>query len=265
MREKYDVKVCCSTSLSLNKSLMARLHNNVVNAIGETPTPLLPKAIIFVLDDDLIKSIHHDSLGLSEIFTHLLKNLMVGIHCMLLGHKDNLPVRSKKNSYPTILWALTPLHAAMPEAWRSFRKKFNKALESAALSQDQMGVLKLLKVWNYDDSSLFRDRRYTAQGLAAYWQSVDSAFRHRDTFVAAKANKIKKNLGGKTPQKRQSTFKCSMPGRERIDRDVRHFKINKSTDKYQWRRQDSSSSSPESYRTIRGYARHPTPPNYEDY
>ena len=33
MREYYDVKVLCSTSLSPNKSVSARLHNNFVNAL----------------------------------------------------------------------------------------------------------------------------------------------------------------------------------------------------------------------------------------
>ena len=55
MREKYEVKVFASTSLKINFSVMARLHNNFINAVKEETIFL--KAIIFVLDGDLIKSV----------------------------------------------------------------------------------------------------------------------------------------------------------------------------------------------------------------
>ena len=55
LRQNYDVKICFSTSLSLNKSTTARLHNNLVNAIEENP--LLPKAIVMMVDADIIKTV----------------------------------------------------------------------------------------------------------------------------------------------------------------------------------------------------------------
>ena len=57
----------------------------------------------------------------------------------------------------------------------------------------EMGILKLLKIWDYNDSSLFSDHQFTAKGLTAIWESFDSAFRHWDTFVyTKKKNKLKK-------------------------------------------------------------------------
>ena len=63
MREWYDVKVLCSNSLSINRSVTARrLHNDLANGIVEQP--LLPKAINFVIDSNIIKSLHHPEMGL---------------------------------------------------------------------------------------------------------------------------------------------------------------------------------------------------------
>ena len=98
-----------------------------------------------------------------------------------------------------ITLVMTPLHCDFPPRWNIHRKMFNKSLEIAANKHPQMAVLKMLKVWNPDDSALFRDSRYTASGLEAYWSSLDSAFRHWDTFVYTK----KKNSGAKPPHQYQ--------------------------------------------------------------
>ena len=52
MNKKFDVKILCSYSSALTKSVTARLHNNIVT--GMVDQPLLPKAIIFVLEADMI-------------------------------------------------------------------------------------------------------------------------------------------------------------------------------------------------------------------
>ena len=261
IRDKYDVKICCSTSLSLTRLVTARLHNNVANAISEQP--LLPKVIIFVIDDDLIKEIHHETMGVGEVYKRVLKNLMSGVRRMILAHKEKLPTQSKKQNYPTILWSLCPIHNNMPETWKLYRSKFNRALQTMSMTQDQMSVLKLLKIWSADDFSFFSDRRFTAAGLKAFWYSMDSAFRHWHTFVASKIKKVSKShVKNMTTPQFQSQHQ-TMSGREWMNRDVRRFKNLKSAGKHQ----RQSSSSPESYST-RQYNRHPTPPvycQYDDY
>ena len=98
IREKYDVKVLCSSSLSLNKQVLARLHNNLINGLQEQP--LLPKAIIFVFDGNIIKMIYHQAKGMQMVMELVLKNLFAGVHRAILAHKEKLLVRDKKGSLP---------------------------------------------------------------------------------------------------------------------------------------------------------------------
>ena len=76
-------------------------------------------------------------------------------------------------------------------------------MEKAVLLHPQMGTLKLLKIWDYEDLSLFRDSHFTVAGLEAYWSSFDSAFRHWDTFIFAK----KKMKMEKRPGKKKLLYK----------------------------------------------------------
>ena len=99
IREHYDVKILCSTSLSPTNRVIARLHNNVVNGLRENP--LLPKAIVFVLDGDIIKTVHHQEMGMLEIFEIITRNLVSDIHRVILSHKEKLPIRALKQEFPT--------------------------------------------------------------------------------------------------------------------------------------------------------------------
>ena len=184
IRDQYDVKVLCSTSLSPNHSVIARLHNNLVNGLEEQP--LMPKAIILVMDSDIIKTVYQNEEQLMIIFNQLLRNLLSGVPRVISTHRERMPIWALRPDFPTVLWTLVPLHKNFLQNWNIYRKKFNKCLEMVVCSQPQMGLLKLLKIWNTDDPSLFTDRRFTAVGLELYWASFDSAFRHWDTFVYTK-------------------------------------------------------------------------------
>ena len=77
MRERYETRIFPSTSLYVVKSITAKLHNNLVSAIREQK--LLPKTVIFVIKNDLIKNVNYEHMGISEIFGQLLKDLMSDI------------------------------------------------------------------------------------------------------------------------------------------------------------------------------------------
>ena len=187
MRERYETRIFPNTSLYAVKSITTKLHNNLVPAIREQK--LLPKAVIFVIDDDLIKNVNYDHMGISEIFGQLLKDLMSGINRMISSYKENLPNKAKRYNYPTILWVEVPIHKNMPEHWKILRKKFSSCQESCAKFFPGMNTLYLKKVWDQNESEFFSDRRFTAKGLTAYWMSIDSAFWHWDTFIYPKSLK----------------------------------------------------------------------------
>ena len=220
-------------------SVVARVHNNLVTAMAEQPRLL--KSIIFILDGDLIKSVFHENLGISEIFGQLLKNLMVGIHSVILTHKENLPKRAKHLGYPTILWLVLPQHMAFPGSWNMHCKKFMICINRVVQLFEEMTTLRMLKIWDYNDTAFFSDRQYMAKGLAAYWASVDSAFRHWDTFVWVKqSRKIQQNLQdkskqGQVPQKRPGDF---------IARELKKYKRFKRND---WQGKDMEESRPQHF------------------
>ena len=160
MKQNYEVKPFYGNRFSLMTNVVACIHNNLVKVINENK--LLPKAIIFVIDGDIIKTVKYDNYGITEIFGQILKNLMTGIHCTILAQKDALPHRSKRSDYPTVLWCLAPQHINFPDNWNINRKKFNSCLESLVALFPEMGLLRMKKFWDYNNSQLFLDCRFTA-------------------------------------------------------------------------------------------------------
>ena len=130
---------------------------------------------------------------MAEIFSQVLNNLMEGIVELINEHKKELPERSKCETYPTILWSLLPEHKDFPDNWLQNRLKFNHSLEHLTQRFSNMGVLKLLKVWDGNDQTMIKSEKFTEKGLIAYWGSIDSAFRHWDTFISVKNAKQKQN------------------------------------------------------------------------
>ena len=166
MRMKFNVKVFNSNQFSLTMNVTARLHNNFIRAINENQ--IFPKAIVFVLDGDLIKTIKFNNYGISEILGQIMKNLMVGIHRVILAQKEKLPPKSKIYDYPTILWTLTPQHINFPGNWDNKSHKLNNCIESLVSLFPEMAVLKMKKIWEYNNAQLFDNGRYTASGLSVY-------------------------------------------------------------------------------------------------
>ena len=141
MRDKYNVQVHNSSQFSLTTSLTVRLHNNLVKALNENV--IFPKAIVFVLDGDLIKTIAFNNYGLSEIYGQIMKNLMVGIHRIILAHKEKLPQKSKIANYPTVLWVLPPQHINFPANWNNKCRKLGNCIESLVALFPEMDTLKM--------------------------------------------------------------------------------------------------------------------------
>ena len=111
--------------------------------------------------DDLIKSVCYKNLGISEIFGKLIKDLLV-VHRVILSHKENLLVCTKRVNYPSILCALASQHADFPEKWYMLRVKVNGCLQKVVELFDEMKMLKLMKVW---DITLFSDRIVSILGI----------------------------------------------------------------------------------------------------
>ena len=104
-----------------------RLRNLLVSAINEEI--LLPKAILIVLDDDLMDELNHYNTGISASIGKLIEWVMNEMHHIVTSHK--LPSKARKFKFPTILWALIPTHQVY-DHYNEFKKKFNKVVVNTA-------------------------------------------------------------------------------------------------------------------------------------
>ena len=89
-------------------NVLNRLVNLLIMAIGEET--LLPKAIIIVLNDDIMDELNHYTTGITISIGKMIEWLMNQIHNIITRYKEKLPSKSRKFKYPTVLWTLIPLH-----------------------------------------------------------------------------------------------------------------------------------------------------------
>ena len=98
---------------SLNKTLRSRnvighVRNNYVKAINDHV--LLPKFVILVLENDIIKAANHYRGGSDLVFQPLIDWITLEFHRSTTEHKERLPTKSRKFKYPQLLWLLPVLH-----------------------------------------------------------------------------------------------------------------------------------------------------------
>ena len=166
---------------SINPNTISRLRNTLVKAIESDP--LLPKFILIVCDDDIIKFFGTD---VQESITKAVNYIMVEHNRTIMTHKEYLQKRSKKVGYPQFIWIQAPLHVNF--ANNSSRVKFNSTLETAAKKHDNVHTLQLRKGWDDEERNLYsyESRRFTSQGLVTYWNAVDKTTKYVDTIYFRK-------------------------------------------------------------------------------
>ena len=82
-----------------------------------------------------------------------------------------------------MLWIVPPFHSGFPD--NSQCAKFSKALDTTAALYPNMWALKLKKIWNPEDTSLYlqESARFTATRLMSYWMAVDRTVKFWDTAL----------------------------------------------------------------------------------
>ena len=185
MKDNFQIKIFSGSSLELNKSIMGRTLNQLVNVIKERKK--FPKVIVMVLDDDLLGYINQDE-GISEILGQITHWLTAEITKIIENYKDKLPGKALHAGYPQIVWMAPPLNCNFNN--NIARNKLGKSMKASIDIQPNHIILKLLKIWEYDNSSLFREGHFTPEGFCKYWLSVDSAveFWHKHLAPTSRAS-----------------------------------------------------------------------------
>ena len=169
--EKYGVKIFTTTDQQLNRSALGRLCNNMATAINSNSP--LPKYILVVIEDNLIRCVNYCKPGVSLIFGRIIQWLADQYHSMLIDRKNALPAKCVKDLWPQIFWVGLPYHQSFRNGQTRF--KFNQSLDNVIPLYNEMRVLKIRRRWNYNDSSVSRIGEITPAGHSTYWSGIDKA------------------------------------------------------------------------------------------
>ena len=175
VRKHYDVLGFCNTTITekfANGNVLTKIFNGLTAGINSQT--LLPKAVVVVVDDDILDAITHYKDGISYLIGKAFEWLANQMHQAVSSHKERLPSKARKFKYPTILWALIPYHDIYGH-YNEFKAKYNKAVKHIVSLFREMDTLSL-KSWIPSELSYFSDGRINAFGLSSYWQSVSDAF-----------------------------------------------------------------------------------------
>ena len=169
----YDtLKLCHGYNNNQVGNILKRLRNLFVEAINNMY--LLPKAVVIVLDDDMLDEFNHYKSGLTTGIGKMVEWIVNEIHEIITDYKEDLPSKSHKFKYPTVLWCLIPLHQVY-DHYNEFKTKFNNAIIRMVKLFREMNYLQLSK-WNEEDTTYFTAGQINPIGLAVYWNAINSAF-----------------------------------------------------------------------------------------
>ena len=175
IRAHYEVTAFCLGNEQLNRNVLSRYRNAVVNAINEQIT--LPKAIIFVMEQEFLETLKHFEPGISYLLGKSIEYIANQTHRILTAHKEKLPTRSRKFKYHTVLWAVMPEHYDWKH-FNEFREKYTLLIKSTTSLFREMDVLNI--TWDDCDRGYFTRMKLNARGLSAYWIGVNEAFERWD-------------------------------------------------------------------------------------
>ena len=173
LKAHYDITgICLSRLEAYGTSLLIKMRNHLVKLLNDQVLP--PRAIIIILDDDMIREIKHNKPGISEALGRLFEWLINQYHRIITSHKERLPTKSRKFKYPHFLWIPATYHTKFEDS-NEFRKKNNIALSNVTSLFREMTCLEL-KGWDPEDQELIVNNRFTSFGSTKFWLAVNDAF-----------------------------------------------------------------------------------------
>ena len=194
VKKHFDLSGFSNNMFADNPSIVGRLGNLMSAATSKGKDPKfspLPKIIVVVPDDDIIRcmKLHEDSTDLIDNFGRMIKYVMTEHERAIASYKEHIPIKSKREGYPQILWIMAPLHDNFKN--NREREKFNKAIEQVSKFHSNVNFLELKKVWSRNDDSLYckQFQRFTNDGYTSYWEAIDRTVRYFDSVVLKKKEK----------------------------------------------------------------------------
>ena len=179
IRTHYDTTGACSGSLSrslMGRNVIGRIFNNFVELIHTHI--LLPKAVLIVMENDILDAINHYKYGDLSAIEPCVKWSVTEFHRATVSYKEKLPSKSRKFRYPYILFVAAIHHDGFGNG-NAYREKFNKALVHVVDIYHEISVL-FLPAWNNSDMSCISHSSLNGKGFDRYWEAINDAFQAWD-------------------------------------------------------------------------------------
>ena len=234
VNKHFDIRGCFNNVLSDNPSVIGCLGNLMSGALlgaksGNKILPL-PKIIVVVPDDDMIKNLEESMHDTAKAISRLVNYVMGEHDKAIASFKDYIQPKCLKPNYPQIVWIQAPFHDSFPN--NSMRYRFNRSLDELAKCHSNVHTLSLKKVWDPKDSDLYlkENQMFTAAGFRSYWEAVDRTVRYFDSVVLKKLDKHKTaNSSRALETKGEKSAESSFTSQN----DWNHSKGQK--DRFRWR------------------------------
>ena len=167
---------------------LANLLNSAVTTQVAKKVEPLPKIIVIVPDEDILKCLDYNTADsdLAKAYKRLINYVMTEFERGVSSFKDNLPAKCKKDGYPHFLWILAPLHKKLSDENYNARITFNQCVEDTCKFHVNVSSLELKKVWDPQDGTLIQREKFTAEGYKKYWDAIDRTVRYCDSVVIKK-------------------------------------------------------------------------------
>ena len=144
MKENFQLEAFSVKSYKSNmKNALARVRSQFCKALESSH--LLPRIIVVVLDNDMIRHFKADDEGISLILKEIMIWLFKEVDKLINRRKRELPQRSKRNDYPQIFWVEAPQQVNFTD--NLARRKFNSVVQSTAGAYDYMKIIRMKKIW----------------------------------------------------------------------------------------------------------------------
>ena len=166
--DNFEIKLFHATQYTSHiRDFMSRLCNTLAEAFNDEKR--LPRAIIIVLDDDMIRYAKISKYGMSLVYGKILHYLFSEINKLVAAKLDFMPPRARKEHWPELIWINPPFHANFKNNGQ--QNKFAKALDNTAALYPDNWSLKRKCIWDTQAQDLFiaDSNRFTAKGLMTYW------------------------------------------------------------------------------------------------
>ena len=160
----------------MGRNIVGQIVNNYIELINSQL--ILPKAVLIILEGDLLDSLHHYQSGATDGIQPLVDWLVTELFRVTTGYKEKLVSKSRKFRYLQIIFVGAVHHNGFGGG-KAYREKFNRCLQEATNTLRGCLIL-MLASWNAHDCSLVSHGSLTGKGMECYWEAMNDAFQQWD-------------------------------------------------------------------------------------